>query len=337
MFSQKLKPRQVKIKYQGDVTTKLRVINAFGFLMAFQNSGTLWSILTERHSHNRLLTPANLRHRHSRSPVVQTWRLKGLWSMAVPGNKERPLSCWTAPLLCVQMTFAARPVSSWFVTHDFSPWNLVTLVTLLYWYSTETDSAMARKTPPWIPDLRLNPRHQTHRLDLPFGVPSWMMFRVPQNTIPYRLQTALCFLRCCIYTPGTVENGETKKTQQLPWSRNSTIHFFSSLTKRCGRTRGVHEITRMYFFCAHLHPFSWWIQGVHLYIYQVYFLTWDSTETHWLVPTMSKKDLGSVPSYKPTYPTFGNKDNHLQKGLFGGYMLVSRRVQPGWYTRSYNS
>ena len=43
MFSQKPKPRQVKIKYQEDVTAKLRVINAFGFLMAFQNSGTLWN------------------------------------------------------------------------------------------------------------------------------------------------------------------------------------------------------------------------------------------------------------------------------------------------------
>ena len=43
MFSQKPKPQQVKIKYQEDVTAKLRVINAFGFLMAFQNSGTLWN------------------------------------------------------------------------------------------------------------------------------------------------------------------------------------------------------------------------------------------------------------------------------------------------------
>ena len=124
----------------------------------------------------------------------------------------------------------------------FFSWNLVTLVTLLYWYSTETDSAMARKTPPWIRDLRLNPKHRTHRLDLPFGVPSWMMFGVPQNTIPYRLQTAPFFKDAVYILPGLQKmvRNQINPTVALVSKFNYTLFQQSHKSQKGLVERGVY-------------------------------------------------------------------------------------------------
>ena len=42
-------------------------------------------------------------------------------------------------------------------------------------------------------------------------------------------------------------------------------------------------------------------------------------------PKLASMDVG-IPSRELAYPTLGSSENHLQKCLFGGDMLVPRRV-----------